>query len=105
MKIVWSPLALKRVGDIAAYIAEDNPAAARQWVEGVFASVRNLSLFPESGRLVPEVRRQNFREIVMGNYRLIYRIKNQEISVLTVRHFKQMLPIGEINEPAAAVWG
>jgi toxin ParE1/3/4 len=103
MKIVWSPLALKRVGDIAAYIAEDNPAAARQWVEGVFASVRNLSRFPESGRLVPEVRRLDFREIVMGNYRLIYRIKNRRSRCLPSA--KQMLPLGEINEPTAAVWG
>ncbi|WP_205620250.1 type II toxin-antitoxin system RelE/ParE family toxin [Salinivibrio socompensis] len=32
MKIVWSPLALERVEDIARYVAEDNPAAAVQWL-------------------------------------------------------------------------
>jgi hypothetical protein len=40
----------------------------------------------------------------MGNYRLIYRVKGQEIAVLTVRHFKQVLPVEEVNEPAAASW-
>ena len=49
MKIIWSPLALVRIQEIAAYIAEDNPEAARMWVERVVSSVRNLSEFPESG--------------------------------------------------------
>lgn len=105
MRIVWSPLALERIGEIAAYIAQDNPDAAQKWAEGVLASVTNLDRFPESGRRVPEIRRPDLREIVMGNYRLIYRIKGQEIAILTVRHFKQTLPVEEINDPAAASWG
>lgn len=56
MRIVWSPLALGRVKDIAQYISEDNPQAAAQWVDGLFATVDRLSKFPESGRVVPEVK-------------------------------------------------
>ena len=82
MRVVWSPLALERIGEIVAHIAKDNPGAARSWAEGIFASVKNLSRFPESGRLVPEVRRKDLHEIVMGNYRLIYRVRGQEIAVL-----------------------
>ncbi len=105
MRIVWSPLALERIGEIAAYIAEDNPAAARKWVDDVFARAENLLVFPEGGRHLPEIRRPDLRELVMGNYRLIYRIKAQETAILTVRHFKQKLPVEEINEPAVASWG
>ena len=104
MRIIWSPLALERIGEIAAYIAQDNPEAARCWAEGIFASVKNLSSFPESGRRLPEVRRKDLREIVMGNYRLIYRVKGEEIAVLTIRHFRQVLPIEEVNETVAASW-
>jgi plasmid stabilization system protein ParE len=86
MRIVWSPLALERIGEITSYIAQDNPEAARSWAENVFASAKNLSRFPESGRRVPEVRRKDLREIVMGNYRLIYRVKGQEIAAhITLR--------------------
>lgn len=55
MRIVWSPLALERVKDIAQYIAEDKPSAAVEWVDGIFDTVERLSDFPESGRVVPEV--------------------------------------------------
>jgi hypothetical protein len=41
----------------------------------------------------------------MGNYRLIYRVRGEEIAVLTVRHFRQVLPIEEVNETVAANWG
>lgn len=105
MRIAWSPLALERIGEIASYIARDNPAAAQRWAESVFASAKNLTRFPESGRRVAEVRRKDLREIVMGNYRLIYRIKDQEIAILTVRHFKQVLPTEEVNETGAVSWG
>ncbi|MCH8533411.1 MAG: type II toxin-antitoxin system RelE/ParE family toxin [Saccharospirillum sp.] len=55
MRIVWSPLALERVEDIAQYIAEDKPGAAVEWVDGIFDTVERLADFPESGRVVPEV--------------------------------------------------
>ncbi len=99
MKVVWSPLAVDRVEEIAGYIAQDNPAAAEQWVKAVFDKVWQTALFPESGRLVPEVRRRDLRELVFGNYRIIYRLGSAEIAVLTVRHFKQILPVEEITGP------
>ena len=99
MKIVWSPLAVDRVEEIARYIAQDNPVAAEQWVTAVFEKVRQTALFPESGRQVPEVRRRDLRELVFGNYRIIYHLGSAEIAVLTVRHFKQILPVEEITRP------
>jgi len=99
MKVVWSPLAVERVEEIARYIAQDKPAAAEQWVKAVFDKVWQTVLFPESGRLVPEVRRRDLRELVFGNYRIIYRLGSTEIAVLTVRHFKQILPVEEITDP------
>lgn len=88
MKILWSPLSLERVVEIAQYIAEDKPGASEKWVDSVFKSVERLIKFPESGRVVPEIKRQEIREILNGNYRIIYRIDKEIISVLTVRHGK-----------------
>lgn len=97
MRIVWSPLAVDRVAEIADYIAQDNPDAAAQWVEATFAAVGRLETFPESGRMVPEIRRKDFRELMHGNYRIVYRIEKEQISILTVRHAKQILPVDEIS--------
>lgn len=91
MKIIWSPLSLERIIEISRFIAEDKPGAAEKWVEKVFSSAERLSKFPESGRIVPEVNRQEIREILFENYRIIYRIEKNIISVLTVRHGTQLL--------------
>ncbi len=97
MRILWSPLAVDRVSEIAGYIAQDNPAAAEAWTTTVFEKVDGLKAFPESGRIVPETNDKRIRELLYGNYRIVYRIEHKRISVLSVRHGKQILPVDEIN--------
>ena len=97
MKIQWSPLAIGRVTEIAEYIALDNPIAANNWVNEIFDSVEKLSDFPKIGRIVPELQDQTIRELLKGNYRTIYKIETGIISVLTVRHGRQILPIEELQ--------
>jgi len=67
VRIEWSPLALERVEDIAQYIAQDDPEAARRWVVALFDTVGRLADFPESGRLVPEVAVPRIREVIPGH--------------------------------------
>lgn len=96
MKIVWSPLAMDRASEIAEYIALDKPSAAEKWIDTVFSKVEQLISSPEIGRVVPEIGNDQFRELIYGNYRIIYRIGKIQISILTIRHGKQMLPVDEI---------
>ena len=96
MKIIWSPLAIDRSSEIAEYIAQDKPGAAEKWISTVFSKVEQLKSSPEIGRIVPELNNTQFREIIYGNYRIIYRIEKKQISVLTIRHCKQILPINGI---------
>jgi toxin ParE1/3/4 len=96
MKIIWSPLAIDRASEIAEYIAQDKPSAAEKWINTVFSRVEQLKSSPEIGRVVPEIRNDRFREMIYGNYRIIYRIEKTQISILTIRHGKQILPIDEI---------
>jgi plasmid stabilization system protein ParE len=96
MKIIWSPLAIDRASEIAAYIAQDKPSAAEKWINTVFSKIEQLESSPEIGRVVPEIRNDQFRELIYGNYRIIYRIEKKQISILTIRHGKQILPIDEI---------
>jgi len=96
LKITWSPLAVEQVQDIAIYIALDKPSVAEQWADKIFNSVNRLKEFPKSGRVVPEINRSEIREIVQGNYRVIYKIKKQEIMVLIVKSYRQKLRSEEI---------
>jgi addiction module RelE/StbE family toxin len=97
MKIVWSPLAVERVSEIVDYIAQDKPSAADNWIHTIFSKVEQLQSNPEIGRLLPEINEREFRELIYGNYRIIYHIETKQISILTIRHGKQILPIDEIR--------
>lgn len=98
MKIIWSPLAVDRATEIADYIARDKPLAAEKWIESIFSKIEQLKASPEIGRIVPEINNNQFRELIYGNYGIIYRIETKQISILTIRHGKQILPIDEIME-------
>ena len=91
MKIIWAPLAVEQLEEIADYIAYDKPLAAKNWVDTIFETIENLSEFPESGRMVPELNRNDIREIIKGNYRIIYKVLKYEIHILTIRHGKRLL--------------
>ena len=97
MRIIWSPLAVDRASEIADYIAQDKPSAAEKWIDTVFSKVERLKSSPEIGRVVSEINDGQFRELIYGNYRIIYRIETKQISILTIRHGRQILPINEIK--------
>ena len=85
-RVVWLPLAVQRVTQIAQHIARDRPRAASNWVDEVFAAVAPLAHFPDSGRVVPEVGRDEIREVFHGEYRIIYKVEARRVAILTVRH-------------------
>jgi toxin ParE1/3/4 len=91
VKLIWSPLALERVVEIGEYIAREHPRAAADVVDGIFASTQRLERHPASGRRVPESERTDLREVIHGNYRVIYRVEPDRLVVLTVRHARQEL--------------
>lgn len=95
MKVIWSPKATQDLSRIVAIIARDKKKAALQWAQTVYRKVSRLRLFPKSGRTLPELAQlgldqaeagQNeLREVIVGNYRIVYKVTTQ-ISILTVFH-------------------
>lgn len=97
MTITWAPLAVERVEEISRGIAEDNPSAAAEWVVDLFARVERLSSFPEGGRVIREIPGGPYRQILHGEYRVIYRVRRKRILVLTVRHGRRILDPHELG--------
>jgi plasmid stabilization system protein ParE len=97
MKIIWSPLAVERMEEISDHIACDSASAANRWIDSVFGKVDLLTKCPEMGRIVPELKAPSIREIIFGNYRIIYRVMDRSIRILTVRNFKQILPLDDLK--------
>jgi addiction module RelE/StbE family toxin len=97
LKIIWSPLAVEQVQDIATYIALDKPSVAIEWTDKIFNSVNQLKEFPDSGRIVPEIKRKEIRELVLKNYRVIYKVKPKEILILVVKNYHQKLKNDDVK--------
>lgn len=89
--IVWSAKAREDLKEIVLYIREDSPEAARRMAAKIKEKTTRLELFPDSGRTLQEYPDLPYREIIIGNYRVIYEHKNGMVEILTVRHGKRLL--------------
>lgn len=90
-RLIWTTQALEDVEAICQFIARDAPRYAQVFATQVFEAVERLQTFPKAGRSVPEVGQENIREIIHGNYRIIYRLTNDVIQILTVYHSSRLL--------------
>ncbi len=95
MTITFSQKALLQIEDIVRFIAADKPGAAQQWAHGVQQAVRNLKAFPYLGRQVPEYSIDTLRELLYGEYRIVYQVNIPlaRLEVLSLFHSKQMFPL------------
>ena len=85
-EITWSPQAIDDVEAIRGYVARDSPRYADLLVERLVSAVEHLETDPLSGRIVPEVGDQRLREIIHGNYRIVYRVRPDRVEIVTVVH-------------------
>ena len=93
MKVNWSPISISKLESISDYIALDKESAANNWINEILDSTDALANQPEMGRAVPELPGKNYRELIVGNYRVIYSI-GSDIQILTIRNCKQILKFG-----------
>lgn len=99
MTVFWSEQARERVIEIGAYLAGGNPDAAFGWINRIFeVAEERLELFPESGRIVPEIDDPNVRELIWKGWRIIYQVTPKQVVILTVRHGRQQWEDLEIPE-------
>ena len=92
MEVIFTDRFLTRVEECTDYIALDDIPTAIKWAEGVFTHCEQLIAQPESGRMVPEFNRAEIKELIHGNYRLVYELKSSRIDMLTIWHVRQSLP-------------
>lgn len=93
MKVIWSDTAIKQVRSIASLIEADKPNSAQKWINEIFDYADSLSELPQLGRIVPEYMKTSIREIILGNYRMIYKIQKKDILIVTVQNGKKLIRI------------
>jgi toxin ParE1/3/4 len=92
VKVVWTQTALEHLVSIYEHIARDSPRYALRMVDRITARSMQIARFPQSGRSVPEYDVPEIRELIEGQYRLIYRIQQDRIEVIAVIHGARSLP-------------
>ena len=88
-KVTWTQTALDDLEGIRDFIARDSVYYAEKFVDDAFNAVERLEMFPESGRMVPERYSPDFREIIFGSYRIIYKIIDGDVYIVTMIHGKR----------------
>ncbi|MEI6757306.1 MAG: type II toxin-antitoxin system RelE/ParE family toxin [Chlorobium sp.] len=95
MIIEFSERAVFQIEEIVRFIAADKPAAARKWAEAVQQSVMKLEDFPYIGRIVPEFVDESVRELLYGEYRIIYKIdeKLSRVVITSLYHARRLMAL------------
>ena len=87
VKIKWTNFALQDLNEIAEFISKDSVRYAQMTVTYLFESPSILKSHPKAGRIFPEFNEENLRELIRGNYRIVYRIVDKSrIDILPVHH-------------------
>lgn len=98
MKLFWTETAQQDLQDIRRYIAADNPATAKRWVEKLRDRARKALQVPLAGRKVPEFLRDDIRELIEGNYRIVYQVFSDRLVILTVFEGHALFPIKRLED-------
>ena len=98
MKIQWTKAARDNLVDISDYIALRSPASASRFISEILERTSILLTAPLAFRMVPELAQNDIREIIFGNYRIVYRITDGAIHILTVFEGHKLLDMDVNND-------
>jgi plasmid stabilization system protein ParE len=90
----WTEHAVIQLAALAEFISLDSPVYAEQVIDRVVARLEQARRHPGSGRMVPEFGRADVRELVEPPYRLVYRVREDAVEVLSILHGRQQ--VGEL---------
>ncbi len=86
-KVVWSTIAEYDLIHIVEYIAKDSPPNALNILSKIKKKCSNLIMFPDRGRIVPELKEFNilqYHELIVDHWRIMYKIGKNQVFVLSV---------------------
>jgi toxin ParE1/3/4 len=92
MNVHWTQNAIEHLVNIYDYIALHSSTYGKRTVDRITRRSEQIAEHPFSGRKVPEYDADDIRELIENPYRIIYRIKSDQIDVLAVIHGAQLLP-------------
>lgn len=97
-RIIWSPRAADDLEKIIEYIAGDSPARAKHFARRIVNRIDDLPKHPFIGAIVSEDESGRFREVLVGNYRIIYSVVGEDIRLVTIRHAARLFEPRDLDK-------
>lgn len=85
-KVILTPQAIEDLREIVTFIASDNPAKAEEFGYALCQKTVPLGAHPFLGRVVPEFRRHDIRQLIYKSYRIVYYV-NEVSKAVHIVHF------------------
>jgi len=87
--VKWSLTAKNDLKQIYTYIFQDSSFYAKQVMEEIIRKSETLNLYPNMGKITPELNDSAIRELIIYSYRMIYEVSNNEVQILTLVHSRK----------------
>jgi toxin ParE1/3/4 len=97
VEIIWAPRALDDLEALIEYISRNAPVTARRFAQKLVNRVEILADHPHLVSLLPEDESDTYRELIQGNYRLIYRVEGHRVLIVAVHHGARLLHVEELD--------
>jgi toxin ParE1/3/4 len=81
-EVIWTQTATQEIVEIGEYLEGYSVVYARKTVRSLYSRATQLASFPEMGRVIPEIGRERYRELIEGNYRLMYELLDEDIILI-----------------------
>jgi toxin ParE1/3/4 len=94
----WTDQAVQDLQSIREFIERDSPRYGRLVAERLYDATSRIEAFPMSGRRVPELGREDIRELIVGDYRIVYRLAGELAVLLTVYRSSMLFPFRLFDE-------
>jgi plasmid stabilization system protein ParE len=91
-QIIWTYKSYEDFRNIIEYIAKDSEHYASLTAKKIWHEIRRIERNPQEARMVPEAGYlENIREFIVGNYRIIFQLKNNQAYLLAIHHSSRNL--------------
>jgi toxin ParE1/3/4 len=91
-RLIWSPRAAQDLEDICEFIGRGSEHYARVFARQVVSLVESIPKLPSAGSIVPEYGQRDLRERLFHNYRIIYRVRGEDVEIVSICHGARLLP-------------
>jgi plasmid stabilization system protein ParE len=95
--VIWSRESFKQLIEIEEFISRDSSERASKFVDRIIDRGERIKDYPFKGRIVPEFTMNEIREVFEKSYRIVYKISENQIEILTVFEGHQILKSDKID--------